>query len=149
MANGKYGFANLHQPNLVTNVSFLLDEMGLADVFWSWKLTRKPRVLVKVGKLGSSMEIHPYLGSCILCSRPVAGRIQQNWPILFAVEQGARRTNSTMEECVAQWAEGWRGRERELGPAGLAARHWGSCFTCPCATASPTIIWDNEPGFSL
>lgn len=35
MASGKYGFANLHRPHLVTDVSFLLGEMELAGVYWT------------------------------------------------------------------------------------------------------------------
>lgn len=32
MVSGKDGFVNLHQPNLVINVSFALHEMGLAGL---------------------------------------------------------------------------------------------------------------------
>lgn len=41
MVSGKYGFANLHCSNLVMNVSFLLDEVGVADIYLSSKTVKK------------------------------------------------------------------------------------------------------------
>lgn len=144
MASGKYGLANLQQPR--TNVSFLLDEMGLADVYWSWKSVKKPGVLVKVGKFyGDPSVLRKLYPLQKTCSWKNAAKL--NCPVCCGV--GGRRTNITVEEHVAQQAEGWMGREQEVGPIGLAAWHWGNCFTCPCATASPTIKWDDGPGFSL
>jgi len=77
MLSGKQGFAILQWPHLDSNASFLLHDVGVEDIYLSFKTIKKHKVLVKVVNLGCFMELHYHLGSSILCSRPVAGRMQE------------------------------------------------------------------------